>query len=143
MRRVVFDTTILVSAFLRRGGLSDELLTLAVQGDFTLVLAPVIILEAWRKLLTDERIRARYVYSDERAHRFCRGLLRIAEVVRNLPPLTGVVRDPEDDMIVACAVAGQADSIVSRDKDLLSLGSYRDIVVVTPEMFRQQLRSAS
>ena len=128
---------------IERGGLSDELLTLAVQGDFTLVLAPVIILEAWRKLLTDERIRARYVYSDERAHRFCRGLLRIAEVVRNLPPLTGVVRDPEDDMIVACAVAGQADSIVSRDKDLLSLGSYRDIVVVTPEMFRQQLRSAS
>ena len=45
---------------------------------FTLVLAPAIILEAWRKLLTDERIRARYVYSDERAHRYCRGLLRIA-----------------------------------------------------------------
>ena len=138
----MFDTTILVSAFLRRGGLSDELLGLAAQGDFTLVLAPAIILETWRKLLADERIRARYVYSDERAHRYCRGLLRIAEVVRNPAPLTGVVRDPEDDMIVACAVAGQADTIVSRDKDLLSLGSYRDIAVITPEVFRQQLRSA-
>src|SRR5260370_12095292 len=142
MRRVVFDTTILVSAFLRRGGLSDELIALAAQGDFTLVLSPGIILETWRKLLADERIRARYVYSDERAHRYCRGLLRIAEVVRNPPPLTGIVRDPEDDMIVACAVAGQADTIASPDKDLLSLGSYRDIAVITPEVFRQQLRSA-
>ena len=142
MRRAVFDTTILVSAFLRRGGLSDELIALAAQGEFTLVLSPGIILETWRKLLTGEKIRARYVYSDERAHRYCRGLLRIAEVVRNPAPLTGVVRDPEDDMIVACAVTGQADTIVSRDKDLLSLGSYQGIRISTPEAFRQELRAA-
>ena len=139
----MFDTTILVSAFLRRGGLSDELIVLAAQGEFILALSPAIILETWRKLLTGERIRARYVYSDERAHRYCRGLLRIAEVVRNPAPLTDVVRDPEDDMIVACAVTGQADTIVSRDKDLLSLGSYEGIAIVTPEAFRQELRAAA
>ncbi len=38
MRRVVFDTTLLVSAFLRPGGLADELLTLAAEGQFDLVL---------------------------------------------------------------------------------------------------------
>jgi predicted nucleic acid-binding protein len=62
--------------------------------------------------------------------------------VRNPAPLTGAVRDPEDDMIVACAVTGQADTIVSRDKDLLSLGSYGGIAIVTPEAFRQELRAA-
>ena len=56
MRRVVFDTTILVSPFLRRGGLSDELIALAAQGEFTLVLSPAIILETWRKLLPGEKI---------------------------------------------------------------------------------------
>ena len=44
MRRVVFDTTVLVSAFLRPGGLADELLTLAAEGQFELVLSSAIIL---------------------------------------------------------------------------------------------------
>lgn len=143
MRRVVFDSTVLISAFLRPAGLSDELLTLAARGEFALVLAPEIILETWRKLLTSGRIRTRYAYSDERAHRFCRGLLRVADLARDLPQITGIVRDPGDDMILACAVKGQADSIVTRDKDLLSLRSFRDVAVITPEEFRQQLRATT
>ena len=94
MRRAVFDSTVLVSAFLRPGGLSDELLVLAAQGDFRLVLAPEIIGETWRKLLTSDRIRKRYAYGDERVHRFCRGLLRICELVRGLAPIAAVARDP-------------------------------------------------
>jgi putative PIN family toxin of toxin-antitoxin system len=140
MRRVVFDTTILVSAFVRRGGLAEELLTLAGEGKFELVLSSAIILETWRTLLSGDHIRARYAYSDERAHRFCRSLLRIADVLRSTTPLSGVVRDPNDDMILACAVTGAADTVVSRDKDLVSLGTYGEITIVTPEVFRQQLR---
>lgn len=140
MRRAVFDTTILVSAFLRPGGLSDELLTLAGEGDFELVLSSAIILETWRKLMSGEHIRARYVYSDERAHRFCRGLLLIADVLRAPAPITRIVRDPEDDMVLACAVAGNADTIVSRDRDLLSLRAFGDKLIIAPEIFRQQLR---
>jgi uncharacterized protein len=140
MRRVVFDSTVLVSAFLRPGGLSDELLILATRGDFGLVLAPEIIGETWRKLLTSDRIRKRYAYSDERVHRFCRGLLRICELVRGLPPIAAVARDPNDDMIIACAVKGQAESIITRDRDLLSLNSYQRIAIITPETFRWQLR---
>lgn len=49
MRRPVFDTTILISAFLRQGGLSDELIALASAGRFELVLSPAIILETWRE----------------------------------------------------------------------------------------------
>ena len=144
MRRVVFDTTILVSAFISRDeGLAHELLALARDGKFELVLSSAIILEAWRTLMSGEHIRVRYTYSDQRAHRFCRGLLEIAtDVLRNPQPITGIVRDPSDDMILACAVSGNADSIVSRDKDLLSLGTYQAISMITPEVFRQQLRDA-
>ena len=142
MRRAVFDSTVLVSAFLRPGGLSDQLLLLAAQGDFDLVLAPEIIGETWRKLLTSDRIRRRYAYSDERVHRFCRGLLRICDLVRGLPPIVAVARDPNDDMVIACAVKGQAESIITRDKDLLSISPYRGVTIITPEAFRQQLRDA-
>ena len=45
-------------------------------------------------------------------------------------------------MIIACAVKGLAECIVTRDKDLLSLGSYQRIAMTTPESFRQQLRQS-
>jgi len=140
MRRAVFDTTVLISAFLRPDGLSDELLRLAAAQKFALVLAPEIIAETWRKLLGSTRLRARYQYSDERAHLFCRGLLRISEIIRDVPPITGVVRDPNDDMIVACAVHGSAQHLVTRDKDLLSIGAYQNVTMTPPEQFRMLLR---
>ena len=142
MARAVFDSTVLVSAFLKPGGVSDELLALAGEA-FTLALAPEIIAETRRKLLTGKKIRQRYAYTDERVRRFCRGLARMAEPVRNLPPLAGVVRDPEDDLIVAAAVAAKADYIVSRDRDLRDLGSYQGITVITPESFRGLLRAGT
>jgi uncharacterized protein len=57
-------------------------------------------------------------------------------------PLSGIVRDPGDDMVLACAIDGRADTIVSRDKDLLSLGAFRGSAIIPPEVFRQQLRDA-
>jgi putative PIN family toxin of toxin-antitoxin system len=143
MRRAVFDTTVLISAFLRPGGLADELLTLAGEGRFELVLSSAIIIETWRKLVSSDHIRARYSFSDERVHIFCLSLSQIsAEVLRSTTPLAGVVRDPNDDMIVAAATDGRADTIVSRDKDLLSLGSFRGGAIISPEMFRHQLRGS-
>lgn len=69
--------------------------------------------------------------------------MRIAsEFLRTTRPLAGIVRDPRDDMVVACAVDGQADTVVSRDKDLLSLGTFQGIAIITPEAFRQQLRAS-
>jgi putative PIN family toxin of toxin-antitoxin system len=88
------------------------------------------------------RLRTRYAYSDATATRFCRALGLLAEIVQDLPSLAGVVRDPDDDVILACAIKGQADGVITRDKDLLSLGSYQGIAIVTPETFRQQLRAA-
>jgi predicted nucleic acid-binding protein len=63
-------------------------------------------------------------------------------VVSDLPPLAGIVRDPDDDMILACAVAVRASNVVTRDEDLLLLGNYKGIAIVTPETFLTLLRSA-
>jgi putative PIN family toxin of toxin-antitoxin system len=117
--------------------------TLAAEGRFELVLSSAIILEAWRTLISSEHIRVRYPYSDERTYIFCLSLVEIAtDVLRSTQPISGIVRDPRDDMVVACAVDGRADTIVSRDKDLLSLGTFQNIPIITPEVFRQQLRDA-
>jgi putative PIN family toxin of toxin-antitoxin system len=49
-----------------------------------------------------------------------------AVVVTDSPPIK-IVRDPNDHMILACAMAARADYLVSRDNDLLPLGEYDGI----------------
>jgi predicted nucleic acid-binding protein len=49
--------------------------------------------------------------------------------------LSGVCRDPKDDFILECAVLGNADVIVTGDKDLLALGEYEGIRIVTPRQY--------
>jgi putative PIN family toxin of toxin-antitoxin system len=47
-----------------------------------------------------------------------------------IPPV--VIQDPDDDHVVAAAVAANADLIVSGDRHLLALGSYQRIRICTP-----------
>lgn len=46
-----------------------------------------------------------------------------------------VCRDPDDDMVLECAVVAGAHIIITGDKDLLVLGHYRGIQIVTPADF--------
>ena len=139
MIRAVFDTNLLVSAFLSRnnpGGVSDELLRFARQGAVELHVSPEIVAETLATLVDSERAQRRYRYTPTMAFQFCEGLLSVATIVVNPPPTPGAVpRDPDDDMIIACAVAASAEYIVTRDRDLLSLGTYRKIAIIDPEQF--------
>jgi predicted nucleic acid-binding protein len=63
-------------------------------------------------------------------------------IVSDLPSLPGLVRDPNDDVILACAVAAEASHVATRDHNLLSLGAYENIAMVTPEAFLRLLRHA-
>ncbi len=141
MPKVVLDTTVLVSAFLKAipGGVSFDLLKRAQAGAFELYLSDDILEETARVLLTSKRIRARYQYPDDAVIRYCQSLAGLAIVVSEVPNLR-VVRDPADDMILACAVAAAADYLVTRDDDLLSLGAHKGIAIVTPEAFLKILR---
>jgi len=56
----------------------------------------------------------------------------LAEIV-DPPPLSAPVsRDPDDDALLALAVAAQADLIITGDADLLTLGSHDRIPIVDP-----------
>jgi len=140
MPKAVFDSATLVSAFLRPGGLADTLLQQAIGGVFPLALAEEIIAETERTLLVYERIRRRYPYTNEDVNAFGQLLRGAFPPLTNLPQLTDVSRDPKDDMIIACALKARAQYIVTRDDDLLSLGTYRRIHMITPEAFSEFLR---
>ena len=67
-------------------------------------------------------------------------MLSAAEMV-TIAERVGICRDPADDKFLELAVNGRADVVVSGDDDLLVLGSFRDVPIVTPAAFvRAQLR---
>jgi putative PIN family toxin of toxin-antitoxin system len=129
---VVLDTTVLVSAFLTSKGVAGRVLTCA-RNDYVLVLSRDILAETLEKLLTKEKIRKAYRYSDLEARKYVDSLTQVVGVmVNDTVSIAGVVRDPDDDMIIACAATASADLIVTRDKDLLTLGSFESTRIVTP-----------
>jgi uncharacterized protein len=142
MIKAVFDTNILVSALLTytSGGVSVELLRFASLGRFLLLLSEDILAETAGTLRTSARLRRQYAYTDDMVARHIRAIRGLAEIVPAPPPLGRIVRDPDDDLIIACAVAGGADYLVSRDQDILTLGAYEDIQMVSPERFLNVLR---
>lgn len=144
MISAVIDTTVLVSAFLRpvSGGAAFELLRHAKQQDFQLFLSDDILEETAGVLLSRGHIRKRYDYPDAAAIEFCQSLADLAQIVSNVPDIN-VVRDPNDDMIIACAIAAAAQYLVSRDKDLLALSEHEGVKVITPEKFLAVLRDRS
>ena len=137
--RAVIDSTVLVSAFLTEGGVSAELLRYAREGVFLVVLSEEILTET-EHTLSYSRIRTRYTYTDEDVTDFFDRLRLAAELITDVPLLTGIVRDPNDDMIIATAQRANAAYIVSRDNDLLALQRYEDITIITPEAFMALLR---
>jgi putative PIN family toxin of toxin-antitoxin system len=136
----VLDSTVLVSAFLTPRGAADAVLQYAINDRFLCCLAEAILEETSLRLASP-RLQQRYTYEMGDVEMFGRLLRASFVVLTDLPPLTGIVRDPNDDMILACAVAGGASHVVTRDGDLLALDAYEGITIVTPETFLGMLRS--
>ena len=136
----VLDSVVLVSALLTPGGVASDVVRQARDGAFTCCLSDEILAETQRVLVETPRLRQRYTYNDEDVQAFILSLRAAVHLVTNVPPLAGIVRDPNDDMVIACAVVAAADYVVSRDEDLLSLGTYEGITMTTPEDFIALLR---
>jgi uncharacterized protein len=141
MLHAVLDSTVLVSAFLRPNGVAGLLLEAAKQHVYPCSLATEIIDET-AHTLRYPRIQRRYAYTSADITTFCEALRVAFPLARELPPLMGVSRDPGDDVILACAVAVRAAYLITRDNDLLSLGIYEGITILTPETFVSMLRAA-
>jgi len=59
----------------------------------------------------------------------------MADIVLPADVPEGAMRDPKDRIILACAIGGQADFMVSGDKDLTDLNVYEGIPILTPAQF--------
>ena len=122
--RVVFDTNVLVAALVFPGGQGDAALRRVIEGKDQLVLSRAILNELLevlgRKFARD---------AEELAHVavFVSDLATVVTPRRRLR----VVMDDPDNRILECALAGNAQAIVTGDKGLLALKSFEGIDLMT------------
>jgi predicted nucleic acid-binding protein len=97
----VLDSTVLIGAFLTPGGAADALVDQAKAGCITGAVAEEIMADTAKVLLTAEHIRQRYAYTDADVQDYLQNIRQAVLIVSDLPSLSGLVRDPNDDMILA------------------------------------------
>ncbi|MGH2458624.1 MAG: putative toxin-antitoxin system toxin component, PIN family [Chloroflexota bacterium] len=128
MTRVVADTNVYISALLF-GGLPGTFLDLALAGSFTLVISAALLAEL------AETLDRKFGVSPGDVVAIRAKLAGTAVLVEPTATLDVVPDDPDDNRVLECALAGQAEMIVSGDRHLRKLGAYAGIPIVTVRQF--------
>ena len=124
--RVVFATNVVVAGIVAEG-LCREILEIHMP-EHTAIPSQVL----WDELMSTLRKKFRLAPDDLPIS----GLYRQhAEWCEPAAMTTAVCRDPDDDWVLATALAGDAEAIVSGDADLLTLGSHAGIRMMSPRQF--------
>jgi putative PIN family toxin of toxin-antitoxin system len=132
--RVVFDTNVVASASFWRGHPFDGL-TAWADGRCEAVVSPALLAE-YHEIIAELRLR----YPDRPMAPWAEALTESATLVFPAERAQGATPDPDDEMVLECALAGEAHFIVSGDKrHLLSLPQFRGIPIVNPTDFLTRL----
>jgi uncharacterized protein len=124
--RILYDTNVLVAMLSRRESILDfkkqlEDGTTHISSSFILAEVEALLVEKMKVTKQKAKVAARL-------------LERQSTIVRP-KKIEKICRDPFDDYVLAAAVSGSADYLITSDKDLLVLEKYKGVVIVTPKDF--------
>ena len=147
--RVVLDTNILVRAnpTVSPQGLARDLLLTVLSGPHILVLSTALLTEVQR-VLNYPHVRARWPLTADTIAQYVL-LLQDTGALVDLPEsFPAVVRDPDDDLVLQTAIAGQAEALCTRDTAFLhenvqEVCAAHSIRIVNDIMLLQELRRAA
>ena len=122
--KVVFDTNVFVSALTLPDGRGDQALRKIVEGEDSLALSKQILDELLSVLAR------KFARNREELARVAVFLSNLGEIVEPAESLT-VLADEPDNRIVECALAANAQLIVTGDRTMLALGEYQGIRIVS------------
>lgn len=132
--RIVLDANVLVSALISSAGAPAQIVAYWREDKFEVAISTPILHELDR-VLHYPRLQEHYHLPEKRIRRFLRLLARQAVAVAPPQSVTVIELDPDDNRYLECAVAAEAEVIVSGDRHLLALGEYQGIQILSPAGF--------
>lgn len=131
--KVVFDTNILVSAFITGGGREYDLLEDTFKGKIDAVISEDI-LDEFSKVMS----RPKFGYNKKQVADMRFLLIGKLEVVMPKENINTIEEDPQDNRILECAVEAKADYIITGDQHLLKLKKYKKIRIINSTQFLEK-----
>jgi hypothetical protein len=128
MLKVVIDTNVFISAFYLPESRPAGVVLLARRKTILNVISPPILKEVERI------IKKKLLWDNSKTQSAVRQIKNFSEEVHPQERLAIIADDP-DNRILECAVAGQADFIISGDHHLIDLDNHQGIKIVTPARF--------
>lgn len=141
--RVVFDTNIYISAAITPSGALNTWIDFAAHpsGSLDLYTSEAILAE------TAEKLVGKFSLSPAHVNEFGERIRRIATVVEPKEKVSIIDEDPDDNVVVECAVAARAHLVVSADPHVYKVGEYRGIGFCHPRelkhIFAKELGEAA
>jgi len=127
--RVVADTNIVVSGLMWRGN-PRKILDAARAGDLILVTTGTLLAEL-EDVLGREKFAERLASAGVTVRDLVLGYAALASVTEPAEIEPVILEDPDDDAVIACAIAGRCEVIVSGDSHLLNLERFQNIRILT------------
>lgn len=130
--KVFLDTNVLVAAFATRGLCEDVLRVILVHHE--LLVGQSVVEELERVLV--EKLRM----PRDQASRVADFVRENARVIEPTEPAAWPESDPDDRWVLAAAMEGAADVLVTGDKDLLQIAGVAPLPIVSPRELWERLR---
>jgi uncharacterized protein len=131
--RAVLDTNVLISAFVFPGGAPEQVYRRAFEGRLTLNTSRPLLSELGR-VLTEK-----FSWESPYAEEVVAQLVRVGVIVDPTERVFDITDDPADNRVLEAAAEGDAEMIVSGDRHLLTLDTWRGIRILTPAAVMQEL----
>ena len=131
--KVLLDTNVWISGLLW-GGMPNQIVKLARSGQITAIVS-IEILNELRNTLGYPKLQAQLSRLGETAETLLQAIEEVSVCVMAETVVVPELRDPKDAIILAAALAGNAEVIVTGDQDLLVLGKFEGVEIVTPVDF--------
>jgi putative PIN family toxin of toxin-antitoxin system len=134
--RIIPDTNVLVSGLISPHGPPAQIITHWLGDDFTLLYTPAM-LEELEDVLNRAWLKTMLAKTPDRIPDLLEAVTILGTFVAGYVNVAGAVSDPFDEMFLACALLGEADYLVTGDKQLLALAEFGKTEIVPPARFLQ------
>ncbi|CQH65480.1 homolog to endonuclease VapC (plasmid) [Halobacterium hubeiense] len=135
--KAVLDTNVLISSVIATG-VPHDVVVKGFSSKYQIIVSVETLTEFRETLL---KYPDRFGMDEDEVQQEVETIRYFAEFVEPDEEITAVEDDPDDDKFLEAAVAGNVDYVVSGDQHLLDLDSFRNIEIIDPRTFYEQLEA--